>query len=66
MDVREGSLVAGFFDHVVSDLGSVDILVNNAGGGFWSPFAEVSENGEMITFIFVHGMMGFMLTGMRK
>ena len=47
LDVREGSLVAGFFDHVVSDLGSVDILVNNAGGGFWSPFAEVSENGEL-------------------
>jgi NAD(P)-dependent dehydrogenase (short-subunit alcohol dehydrogenase family) len=36
----------GWVDEVGAAFGRVDVLVNNAGGGFYAPFAAVSEKGQ--------------------
>lgn len=46
IDVRDADAVDTFMAHTHDTLGAIDILINNAGGGFWSPFAKVSANGE--------------------
>jgi 3-oxoacyl-[acyl-carrier protein] reductase len=45
-DVRDRDRVRPFLECVGAELGPIDVVVNNAGGGFFSPFLEVSENGQ--------------------
>jgi 3-oxoacyl-[acyl-carrier protein] reductase len=46
LDVRDGDAVRAWLDVVADAYGHVDVLVNNAGGGFYAPFASVSEKGQ--------------------
>jgi len=46
LDVRDGDAVRVWLDDVAATYGHLDVLVNNAGGGFYAPFAAVSEKGE--------------------
>jgi 3-oxoacyl-[acyl-carrier protein] reductase len=46
LDVRDGDAVRSWLGAVEATYGRVDVLVNNAGGGFYAPFADVSEKGQ--------------------
>jgi NAD(P)-dependent dehydrogenase (short-subunit alcohol dehydrogenase family) len=46
-DVRESEVVDATVACALDQFGRIDILVNNAGGGFWAPFVEVSEKGQL-------------------
>ena len=46
LDVRDGAAVDAWVGELELDWPSIDLLVNNAGGGFVSPVAELTSNGQ--------------------